>query len=495
MSGKDGANDSGKNEQTDSHRMSRRKFLKLSGATAAVAGGTGLGFFGYNAGKDPSTYTGWESYQGAAQTFDRERFAVEGSPYEIVGPTRRVDARTEVIFSRTSRLMHQWNDETGLGGLDELLRSYYAENPEHLDLDLKLRREIFPLLRSDAREYGDTFLLSRAWSNAMGAVWPEGIDEPPEIADFPSGRGFGEPSEPLPMKSPESTAKLIKQIAFQLGSVLVGITKLNPDWVYKYPMRGRGLDTEIPFDVPEHWKYAIVVGTPMSWDPMYANPNYGTSHDAYSRSRIVAYRLTAFIKQLGYPARPHTPGTEYDMMVTPVAIDAGLGEQGRHSVLITPELGSNFRPAVITTSLPIKTDKPIRFGAGDFCRTCKICAENCPSGAISHGDRERVRGYRRYRVNTSKCHNFWFSKLGNMGCRICVAVCPFTRKSNWLHRTALQVTANDPTGLSHRVLTGLQKQLYPGPAPQEYFMPSLGGSNASYREPPWWLKTEDFVDI
>ncbi len=26
-------------------------------------------------------------------------------------------------------------------------------------------------------------------------------------------------------------------------------------------------------------------------------------------------------------------------------------------------------------------------------------------------------------------------------------------------------------------------------------MPSLGGENASYREPPWWLRTEDFIDL
>jgi len=209
----------------------------------------------------------------------------------------------------------------------------------------------------------------------------------------------------------------------------------------------------------------------------------------------VALRLTSFIKQLGYPARPHVPGTEYDLMVPPVVIDAGLGEQGRHGVVITPELGSNFRPAVITTNLPMDVDKPIDFGVQDFCRTCKICAENCPSGAIPTGKREEVRGYRRYRIDSAKCHSFWFSNLGNLGCRICVAVCPYTRKSNWLHRTALSVTSNDPTGISHTVLTQMQKSFYPGPDPQDYYVPLLGGKNESYRKPPWWLKTEDFIDL
>ncbi len=296
------------------------------------------------------------------------------------------------------------------------------------------------------------------------------------------------------MKGPGKTSRLIKKISHELGSVLVGIARLNPDWVYQYPMRGRGFEPNEPVEVPKHWEFAIVVGTPMSWDAMLANPTYGTSNDAYSKSRIVAYRLASFIKALGYAARPHTPGTSYDLMVPPIMVDAGLGEQGRHSIVITPELGCNFRPAVVTTNLPLEPDKPIDFGVQDFCKSCKVCAENCPSGAITTGDKEEVRGYLRYSLCSEKCHNFWSSCLGNMGCRLCVAVCPYTRKSNWLHKTALQVTANDPTGLSHKALVGLQQRLYPGPDPEEYFIPSLGGKNATYREPPWWLRTEDFID-
>jgi epoxyqueuosine reductase len=237
------------------------------------------------------------------------------------------------------------------------------------------------------------------------------------------------------------------------------------------------------------------VGTPMAWDPMFANPNYGTSNDAYSRSRIIAARVEAFIKALGYPARTHVPGTSYDLMVPPIAIDAGLGEQARHSAMITPELGGNFRPAVITTNLPMATDKPIDFGVADFCAHCKVCAEVCPSGAITMGDKEEVRGYLKYQLDASKCHNFWDSNLGDMGCRLCVSSCPYTRKANWLHQLALKVTANDPTGISERALTSLQKSFYPGPPPEDYYIPSMGGKNASYREPPWWLRTEDFIDL
>jgi reductive dehalogenase len=478
--------------------ISRRRFLKVSGAVGAALGTAGMGLFGYQAGRDPSTYTGWQTFEGADQSFDRKKFEVDSPTYEKVGETRRIDARSEVVFSRMSHVF-RYDDEKGVEGLPDYLRAYYEAHPEDLELDLYLVRELFPKQRADQAKYGSSLILSEAWSDAMGAVQPERITEPPEVADFPrsDGGGYrrGDPASPYKMKSSESTSELIKKIAHELGATLVGIAKLNPDWVFKYPTRGRGIEEEGLLEVPEHWEYAVVVGTPMSWDPMYANPNYGTSEDAYSISRIIGYRLAAFIKRLGYAARPHTPGFSYDLVVPPIMVDAGLGEQSRQSIVITPELGCNVRPAIVTTNLPLKPDKPIDFGVQSFCKTCKVCAEQCPSGAIPTGNKEVVRGYRRWTVHAAKCHNFWNSNLGNMGCRICVAVCPYTRKANWLHKSALQVSANDPSGLSHIALTKLQKLFYPGPDPQDYYMPSLGGKNASYRKPPWWLRTEDFIDV
>ncbi len=479
----------------DKSTLSRRKFIKTAGAASAAAGVTGLGFFGKAAGEDPVSYTGTETFQGDAGIFNRALFEVDKPHYEKVGASERIDARTDVIFLRFSLFMRGWNEKEGMDKLHPVLKEFYRQNPEDLKHDIKLRNEIFPSLRSDSRKYREQFLLAKAWSGSMEAVHPEKITSPPEESDFPRGMRYGEPETPLKMKDPAKTSELIKKMSYEFGSVLTGITKLNPDWVYKYPMENRGFEHDKPFDIPGHWTYAIVVGTPMSWDPFLANPNYGTSHDAYSKSQIVAFRLASFIRKLGYPARPHTPGMDYDLIVPPIVIDAGLGEQGRHGVVVTPELGSNFRPAVITTSLPMKVDKPIDFGVQEFCKHCMICADNCPSGAISKGGKEVVRGYERYHVDVSKCRNFWFSNLGNIGCRLCVATCPYSRKSNWAHRGALHASSVDPTGLSHRILTWFQKLFYPGPKAQDYYMPALGGKNASYREAPWWLKSEDFIDF
>jgi anaerobic selenocysteine-containing dehydrogenase len=51
-------------EKQDYKRLSRRQFLKASGAASAVLGSAGLGFYGYEAGRDPSSYTGWKTFEG-----------------------------------------------------------------------------------------------------------------------------------------------------------------------------------------------------------------------------------------------------------------------------------------------------------------------------------------------------------------------------------------------------------------------------------------------
>lgn len=475
-------------------RINRRQFLKAGGAAGAILGGSGLGFFGYESGIDKNGYTGCVDFQGKDQFFNRDKFRIELPHYKKIRETSRIDARTEVVYNRFYAFMNQWDEKKGLMGLSPLLGKYYEKNPDSLDMDLKLRNEIYPRRIRDKKKYERKFVLSNAWSRAMNAVKPAAIEYPPSISDFPGGERFGEPSKPYKMKNGRLTSKLIKHISHEMGATLVGITRLNHDWVYLYPLKQRGFDMGHPLEVPVHWKYAIVLGCPMSWDPLRANPNYGTSNDSDSRIRITAFRIAAFIRQLGYAARPHCPEKDYDLLIPPLAIDAGLGEQGRHSVLVTPELGANFKSAVVTTNLPLETDKPIDFGLQDFCKHCNICATQCPAGAIPRGEKEEIHGYLRYRIDGNKCHNFWYSNLGNIGCRICVAVCPFTRKSSWLHRGALRISTHDPTGIVGRTLSTFQKLCYPGKKPGSYYIPSMGGRNASYRKPPWWLRTEDFID-
>ena len=69
--------------------------------------------------------------------------------------------------------------------------------------------------------------------------------------------------------------------------------------------------------------------------------------------------LAEFIRILGYKAIPMGNDTSLSI---PLAIDAGLGELGRHGLLITPEYGPCVRLCKVFTDLPLEPDKPIQFG-------------------------------------------------------------------------------------------------------------------------------------
>jgi reductive dehalogenase len=189
--------------------------------------------------------------------------------------------------------------------------------------------------------------------------------------------------------------------------------------------------------------------------------------------------------------------TSYDLIVPPLAIEAGLGEVARTGYCITPELGGNCRMAVVTTDLPMATDKPIKFGVEEFCNKCKLCAQSCPSGAIPMDDSPKemvIRGYEHWYINNGACYNYWRESMGPMGCRLCVAVCPYSRKDNWIHSVAREVDPRDPTGVASTGLLWLQKNFFDYPEAEEYRRPP-DGHFASYRPEPTFLHAERYLDL
>ena len=80
------------------------------------------------------------------------------------------------------------------------------------------------------------------------------------------------------------------------------------------------------------------------------------------------------IRGLGYPARAHIAGSNYQIMLPPVAQDAGLGELGRNGYLISSRFGARFRLGAVTTDLPLVPDSPVTLGVQEFCAACRKCA-------------------------------------------------------------------------------------------------------------------------
>jgi epoxyqueuosine reductase len=62
------------------------------------------------------------------------------------------------------------------------------------------------------------------------------------------------------------------------------------------------------------------------------------------------------------------------------ARQAGLGWQGRHSIMINEKIGSFFFIGSLVLNIELDYDTPFE---GDYCGSCTICIDSCPTGAIN----------------------------------------------------------------------------------------------------------------
>jgi reductive dehalogenase len=225
----------------------------------------------------------------------------------------------------------------------------------------------------------------------------------------------------------------VKGAARYYGVDLVGITEMNPLWVYSHYFdreTGEYGENEVPY------RYAIMIGLEEDFRGIRESPGWGASTATamiYSRMGEVVCKLAKYIRTLGYEAVPSGNDTAQNI---PLAIDAGLGELG---LLLTPEYGARQRLCKVLTNLPLVADKPIDFGMQRFCETCMACAHACPAKAIPKGEWSLERtsisnrpGILRWHVNVGDCYLFW-RQNGGVDCSNCMAACPWSQKSRpWL---------------------------------------------------------------
>ena len=215
------------------------------------------------------------------------------------------------------------------------------------------------------------------------------------------------------------------------GAAEVGFTTLKPAYIYSHVGRGPG---EYGGLIDLDHQYAIAFTVEMDHQIMQSAPQSAgmmeTAHQ-YVEAGKIAVQLAAAIRALGYPARAHMDGN-YRVICPPVARDAGLGEIGRISLLMTPRLGPRVRLGVVTTNLPLTIDPPKPDPSViDFCMVCKKCAQSCPSKSIPFGPRTQEDGSLRWRINPESCFAYW-NEIGT-DCGICMAVCPYSHPDNLAH--------------------------------------------------------------
>ena len=270
-------------------------------------------------------------------------------------------------------------------------------------------------------------------------------------------------------ENPGKMFQYIKKVAHLFGADLVGVTKLDRRWVYShwyaeetqksYPIlfsdeTNQTCQTPIILDnraqvIPKEMEYAIVMVVNMDKDGIDAAPTLtelATTWRTYAQLGFLSLGMAEFIRGLGYNALPLINDTALSV---PLAIDAGLGQLGRHGLLITPQFGPRCRICKILTDLPLEIDWPIDFGVTAFCDVCKKCVDHCPVDAIS----KKERSYEAVSISSNgdalkwvfdaeKCRKYHMSIGTN--CGICVRVCPFNKSSYWFHSVVRWFIENAP---------------------------------------------------
>jgi epoxyqueuosine reductase len=255
-----------------------------------------------------------------------------------------------------------------------------------------------------------------------------------------------EPGEKWAVRDPEEMSRNIKIAALYIGASLVGICRLDRHWLYSHSFHPH-THTHVPIEIPEEFQYAVVMAHEMPYELMRTSPAYGgfaSTGRGYSMMAFCASSLAHYIRSLGYKAIP--AGNDTGLSV-PFAIDAGLGELGRHGMLITNKFGPRVRLSKVFTNLPLLPDKPIDLGVTEFCRVCKRCAEECPGGCISFGEPttdgptiSNNSGIYKWYINPEKCLDFWARNNGS--CENCVRVCSFNKPPGRLHDVARFMVRN-----------------------------------------------------
>ncbi len=163
------------------------------------------------------------------------------------------------------------------------------------------------------------------------------------------------------------------------------------------------------------------------------NPDQGAI-SVYAQNRDYHDLIKKRLKRVGRWLIEQAPECEIKVFVDtapvmekPLAEAAGLGWQGKHTNLVSRELGNWFFLGSIFTTLEFPTDEE----ESDHCGNCRKCLDICPTNAFP----------KPYQLDARRCISYLTIEhdgpvdeelrtlMGNriFGCDDCLAVCPWNK--------------------------------------------------------------------
>lgn len=331
---------------------------------------------------------------------------------DIKGTISRIDER-DIVFARQDLFRIFVEDSP-------VFEEYYLKHPEHLKFDRKISRK--PPLGSSDPEHAPLF---RSQFEIMDRIGTENIVD-------------GKPAEKKVYFPREDASRMVKSASIKFGADKVTIGPLRQEWTYSHAGCTLG-DREgyekrgTPIDLSHHYS-AVSMGFRMDLDLLASAPHFPTllaTANAYAKSAWAAVRLARAIRLMGWSARAHH-FSNYRVLCVPVAVDSGMGELSRAGYLLMKEFGLGLRLSTVTTDMPLKYDKTVDIAMQSFCGQCRICADECPAGAIPKGEKVLHNGLLRWKLDEEKCYAYWH--VNGTDCGICMAVCPWTKPPNPFHK-------------------------------------------------------------
>lgn len=268
----------------------------------------------------------------------------------------------------------------------------------------------------NGRQIWDTILMNSILQSAKIDKMESRIEQPPG---------------PSNIRSAEENTRSLKALALSSPKCdVVRIAENHPNLYFD-----RELETEK--NLP---KYCVVLAVRMNYETMSktleeqdwaSKPPWKQKWADVSREVLskyldvheAAHELANWIRSEGYPAEALGGPPSCKINMLRAAVEAGVGELGKHGSILNDEYGSNLRLAVVLTDMPVEVDGPREFGADEFCLNCQLCTTACPPKAISD-EKQMVRGFERWYVDFDKCVPYFND---TRGCGICITVCPWSR--------------------------------------------------------------------